>query len=67
MFGIEEILGDKKIVKTFSYLSENIAAPGEIRNGSQIKFAFQKLDKRYESYYGTNLTIRFIYIYLLDT
>ena len=40
-------------------MSQELAAPGEMRQAQTFDFAFKNVEKQYESYQGINVKLRF--------
>jgi hypothetical protein len=44
----------------FLSLSQELAAPGELRQAQTFDFSFKNVEKQYESYQGINVKLRFV-------
>lgn len=53
------VLNDSSQSKEFQCLSQELAAPGEIRQNTTMDFEFRNVEKQYECYYGINVQLRY--------
>ncbi|KAI9321698.1 vacuolar protein sorting-associated protein 26-domain-containing protein [Dichotomocladium elegans] len=53
------IANDSSQSKEFVCLSQELAAPGEIRQNTVFEFEFRNVEKQYECYYGINVQLRY--------
>lgn len=54
-----ELFYDRGHHHEFLSLSQELAAPGEMRQAQTFDFAFKNVEKQYESYQGINVKLRF--------
>jgi len=55
----KEILYDRTNVHDFFTLTKQIASPGVINQSKVFNFQFPHVEKPYESYFGTNVRLRY--------
>ncbi|KAI8150378.1 vacuolar protein sorting-associated protein 26-domain-containing protein [Fennellomyces sp. T-0311] len=53
------IFNDSSQSKEFLCLSQELAAPGELRQNTTMEFEFRNVEKQYECYYGVNVQLRY--------
>lgn len=53
-----ELFYDKGKSHEFLTLSQELAAPGELRQNTTFDFEFKKVEKQYECYNGINVKLR---------
>ncbi|KAJ1556337.1 Vacuolar protein sorting-associated protein 26B [Cladochytrium tenue] len=54
-----ELFYDRGNHYEFSSLSQELAAPGELRQSGNYDFEFRNIEKQYESYFGINVKLRY--------
>jgi len=54
-----ELFYDRGNHYEFSSLSQELAAPGELRQSAAFEFEFKNVEKQYESYFGINVKLRY--------
>ena len=42
-------------------MAQELAAPGELRQSATFDFEFKNVEKQYESYFGINVKLRYVY------
>ena len=57
---ITELFYDRGHHQEFLSLSQEVAAPGELRQAQTFDFMFKNVEKQYESYLGINVKLRFV-------
>ncbi|CAF1347043.1 unnamed protein product [Adineta steineri] len=57
--GHVEMLNDRSTVHEFLNLSKLLTFPGELTESTSMDFAFQNVEKPYESYIGINVKLRY--------
>jgi len=57
---ITELFYDRGHHQEFLSLSQEVAAPGELRQAQTFDFLFKNVEKQYESYLGINVKLRFV-------
>ncbi|KAL1917719.1 uncharacterized protein VTP21DRAFT_3553 [Calcarisporiella thermophila] len=57
--GSIEMFYDRGTHYEFTSLSQELAAPGEMRQNTTFDFAFKNVEKPYESYFGINVKLRY--------
>ncbi|KAI9340893.1 vacuolar protein sorting-associated protein 26-domain-containing protein [Obelidium mucronatum] len=57
--GCIELFSDKGAHTEFVSLSQELAAPGELRTQATYDFEFKNVEKQFESYYGINVKLRY--------
>ncbi len=57
-----ELFYDRGHHHEFLSLSQELAAPGEMRQAQTYEFNFKNVEKQYESYQGINVKLRCIYM-----
>ncbi|KAI8875601.1 putative PEP8-vacuolar protein sorting/targeting protein [Backusella circina FSU 941] len=57
--GSIELFYDKGKSHEFLALSQELAAPGELRQNSAFEFEFKNVEKQYECYHGINVKLRY--------
>ncbi|KAJ3020757.1 UNVERIFIED_CONTAM: Vacuolar protein sorting-associated protein 26B [Siphonaria sp. JEL0065] len=57
--GSIELFNDKGAHTEFVSLSQELAAPGELRSSATYDFEFKNVEKQFESYYGINVKLRY--------
>lgn len=55
---VPELFYDRGHHHEFLSLSQELAAPGEMRQAQTFDFAFKNVEKQYESYQGINVKLR---------
>lgn len=55
---IVELFYDKGKSHEFLTLSQELAAPGELRQNAAFEFEFKNVEKQYECYNGINVKLR---------
>jgi vacuolar protein sorting-associated protein 26A/B len=58
MLGAAELFYDRGHHHEFLSLSQELAAPGEMRQAQTFDFHFKNVEKQYESYQGINVKLR---------
>lgn len=56
--GVTELFYDRGHHHEFLSLSQELAAPGEMRQAQTFDFSFKNVEKQYESYQGINVKLR---------
>lgn len=56
-----ELFYDRGHHHEFLSLSQELAAPGEMRQAQTFDFSFKNVEKQYESYQGINVKLRYVY------
>ena len=56
---ITELFYDRGHHHEFLSLSQELAAPGEMRQAQTFDFGFKNVEKQYESYQGINVKLRY--------
>ena len=46
----------------FLSLTQQLAAPGELRTAQAFDFEFRNIEKQYESYHGINVKLRSVHL-----
>lgn len=59
-FAIIELFYDRGSHYEFLSLSQELAAPGEMRQAQTFDFHFKNVEKQYESYMGINVKLRYV-------
>ncbi|RKO88521.1 vacuolar protein sorting-associated protein 26, partial [Blyttiomyces helicus] len=54
-----ELFYDRGNHHEFSSLSQELSAPGELRQSATYEFEFKNVEKQYESYFGINVKLRY--------
>lgn len=57
--GSQELFYDRGHHHEFLSLSQELAAPGEMRQAQTFDFLFKNVEKQYESYQGINVKLRY--------
>jgi hypothetical protein len=57
---IAELFYDRGHHHEFLSLSQELAAPGEMRQAQTFDFQFKNVEKQFESYQGINVKLRFV-------
>ncbi|KAJ3084476.1 vacuolar protein sorting-associated protein 26 [Rhizoclosmatium globosum] len=57
--GSIELFNDRGAHTEFVSLSQELAAPGELRSSGTFDFEFKNVEKQFESYYGINVKLRY--------
>lgn len=55
---VEELFYDRGHHHEFLSLSQELAAPGEMRQAQTFEFNFKNVEKQFESYQGINVKLR---------
>lgn len=55
-----ELFYDRGHHHEFLSLSQELAAPGEMRQAQTFDFLFKNVEKQYESYQGINVKLRYV-------
>jgi vacuolar protein sorting-associated protein 26 len=55
-----ELFYDRGNHYEFLSLSQELAAPGEMRQAQTFDFNFKNVEKQYESYQGINVKLRYV-------
>lgn len=55
-----EMFYDRHNLSTFVSLSQELAAPGELRHATTFEFEFKNVEKQFESYIGINVKLRYL-------
>jgi hypothetical protein len=55
---ITELFYDRGHHQEFLSLSQEVAAPGDLRQAQTFDFLFKNVEKQYESYLGINVKLR---------
>lgn len=55
-----ELFYDRGHHHEFLSLSQELAAPGEMRQAQTFDFAFKNVEKQFESYQGINVKLRYV-------
>ena len=63
-FAIPELFYDRGHHHEFLSLSQELAAPGEMRQAQTFDFNFKNVEKQFESYQGINVKLRSVCFYL---
>ena len=58
--GLIILYHDRGSNQEFFTTSQELAAPGEISSTCTMDFDFKSIEKPYESYYGTNVKLRYV-------
>jgi len=53
------MLNDRSTIHEFINLSKSLSFPGELTESIPMDFAFQRVEKPYESYIGINVKLRY--------
>jgi len=61
-----ELFYDRGHHQEFLSLSQELAAPGELRQAQTFDFLFKNVEKQYESYLGINVKLRCVTLYVTD-
>jgi hypothetical protein len=61
-----ELFYDRGHHQEFLSLSQELAAPGELRQAQTFDFLFKNVEKQYESYLGINVKLRCVNSYVTD-
>jgi len=59
-----ELFYDRGHHQEFLSLSQELAAPGELRQAQTFDFLFKNVEKQYESYLGINVKLRCVTQYV---
>ena len=59
---ITELFYDRGHHQEFLSLSQEVAAPGDLRQAQTFDFLFKNVEKQYESYLGINVKLRFVFL-----
>ena len=59
-FGLVELFYDRGHHHEFLSLSQELAAPSEMRQAQTFEFFFKNVEKQYESYQGINVKLRYV-------
>jgi hypothetical protein len=62
-----ELFYDRGHHQEFLSLSQELAAPGELRQAQTFDFMFKNVEKQYESYLGINVKLRCVTLYATDS
>lgn len=62
----KELFYDRGHHHEFLSLSQELAAPGELRQAQTFDFLFKNVEKQYESYLGINVKLRFVMPSVVD-
>lgn len=54
-----ELFYDRGRSHEFLALSQELAAPGEMRQNASFDFEFKRVEKQYECYHGINVKLRY--------
>jgi vacuolar protein sorting-associated protein 26 len=65
--GHTELFYDRGHHQEFLSLSQELAAPGELRQAQTFDFQFKNVEKQYESYLGINVKLRCVTQYVTDS
>lgn len=57
---LAELFYDRGHHHEFLSLSQELAAPGELRQAQTFDFLFKNVEKQYESYQGINVKLRLV-------
>ncbi|ODQ79277.1 hypothetical protein BABINDRAFT_8852 [Babjeviella inositovora NRRL Y-12698] len=57
---IEVVHQDTKSADDFLSLSQELAAPGELKHPETYSFEFKNVEKQYESYHGAQVNLRYV-------
>lgn len=57
---ISELFYDRGHHHEFLSLSQELAAPGEMRQAQTFDFNFKNVEKQFESYQGINVKLRYV-------
>jgi len=58
---ITELFYDRGNHYEFLSLTQELAAPGEMRTAQSYDFEFKNVEKQYESYHGINVKLRYVF------
>ncbi len=59
---ISELFYDRGHHHEFLSLSQELAAPGEMRQAQTFDFNFKNVEKQFESYQGINVKLRYVFL-----
>jgi hypothetical protein len=59
---LTELFYDRGHHHEFLSLSQELAAPGEMRQAQTFDFNFKNVEKQFESYQGINVKLRYMHI-----
>ena len=57
----KELFYDRGHHHEFLSLSQELAAPGELRQAQTFEFSFKNVEKQFESYQGINVKLRYVH------
>jgi hypothetical protein len=57
---MSELFYDRGHHHEFLSLSQELAAPGEMRQAQTFDFMFKNVEKQHESYHGINVKLRYV-------
>ena len=60
-FHFKELFYDRGHHHEFLSLSQELAAPGELRQAQTFDFSFKNVEKQFESYQGINVKLRYVH------